>query len=91
MSNTNNDAYVRARINKETKKLATNALKSMGLSTSDAIRLLMIRIANENCLPFEIKVPNANTQKAMIELQEGKGAKMNTIDELMKDLHDENN
>ena len=59
------DTYIRARIDKETKNLASNALKNMGLSISDAIRLLMVRIAKENCLPFEIKVPNSTTKKAM--------------------------
>ncbi len=81
------DTYIRARIDKETKKLASNALKDMGLSVSDAIRLLMVRIAKENCLPFDVKVPNAKTKKAMSELEAGKGKRANSIDELMKELH----
>ena len=40
----------------------------MGLSISDAIRLLMLRIADEQCLPFEVKVPNAASRKARIQL-----------------------
>ena len=46
------DTYVRARIDTRTKELATEALEAMGLSVSDAIRLLMIRIADERACPF---------------------------------------
>ena len=52
------NTYVRARIDKSTKERATDALAAMGLSISDAIRLLMRRIADEHRLPFEVKVPN---------------------------------
>ena len=61
------DTYVRARIDSETKARASDALEAMGLSISDAIRLLMLRIADERRLPFEVKVPNAKTRKAMAE------------------------
>jgi DNA-damage-inducible protein J len=54
--------YVRARIDKVTKERAADALAAMGLTISDAIRLLMLRIAEERRLPFEIEVPNATTQ-----------------------------
>lgn len=46
------DTYVRARIDTGTKERATAALAAMGLSTSDAIRLLMLRVADERRLPF---------------------------------------
>ena len=52
------DTYVRARIDKNTKERAAEALAAMGLSISDAIRLLMLRVADERRLPFEIKVPS---------------------------------
>ena len=52
------DTYVRARIDTNTKERATEALAAMGLSISDAIRLLMLRVADERRLPFEIKVPS---------------------------------
>jgi len=53
------DTYVRARIDTNTKERAAAALEAMGLSISDAIRLLMLRVADERRLPFEIKVPSA--------------------------------
>lgn len=84
------DTYVRARIDTRTKELATDALEAMGLSVSDAIRLLMISIAEEHRLPFNVKVPNATTRKAMTELETGKGKRFSTIDALIVDLHADN-
>jgi len=81
--------YVRARIDSDTKERAASALKAMGLSVSDAIRLLMLRIADERRLPFEVKVPNAVTRKAMVELEAGKGKKFEGVDELMADLNED--
>jgi DNA-damage-inducible protein J len=53
---------------------------------SDAIRLLMLRIADEHRLPFEVKAPNAATREAIAELEAGKGKKFASVDELMADL-----
>ena len=79
--------YVRARIDSATKEQATIALEAMGLSISDAIRLLMLRIADEHRLPFEVKVPSATTRKALAELEAGNGKRFSSVDDLMADLH----
>ena len=81
------DTYVRARIDTGTKDRASEALQAMGLSISDAIRLLMLRVAYERRLPFAVKAPNATTRKAMKELDAGKGKKFSNIDALMADLN----
>ena len=81
------DTYVRARIDADTKKRATDALQAMGLSVSDAIRLLMLRVADERRLPFEVKVPNAISYEAITELEDGKGLRFASVDDLMADLH----
>jgi DNA-damage-inducible protein J len=81
------DTYVRARIDTGTKDRATEALEAMGLSVSDAIRLLMMRVADERRLPFAVKAPNATTRKAMKELEAGKGKRFSTVDALMADLN----
>jgi len=83
----NVDTYVRARIDSETKMRAADALEAMGLSVSDAIRLLMLRIADEKRMPFEVRVPNKATRDAIRELEEGKGKKFSDIDSLMDDLN----
>ena len=80
------DAVVRARIDAATKERATAALGAMGLSVSDAIRLLMLRIADEQRLPFDVKVPNSATIEAMKELNEGKGSRFETPEALFSDL-----
>lgn len=81
------DTYVRARIDTATKERAAEALEDMGLSISDAIRLLMLRVADERRLPFEVKVPNTTTRKAITELESGKGKRLATVKALMADLH----
>jgi DNA-damage-inducible protein J len=81
------DTYVRARIDTATKERAADALDAMGLSISDAIRLLMLRIAEEHRLPFEVKVPSAITRKAIAELEAGKGKRAKSVDVLMADLN----
>jgi DNA-damage-inducible protein J len=81
------DTYVRARIDPATKMLATKALEDMGLSVSDAIRLLMLKVADEKRLPFEIKVPNKKTLAAMAELEAGGGKSFDSVEALMADLN----
>lgn len=80
------DAVVRARIDSATKERAASALAAMGLSVSDAIRLLMLRIADEQRMPFDVMVPTSATSKAMRELDAGKGKRFETPDALFTDL-----
>lgn len=83
------DTYVCARIDTKTKERAADALEAMGLSISDAIRLLMLRIADERRLPFEVKTPNTRTRKAMAELEAGKGKRFRSMDSFMEDLNED--
>ena len=80
------DTVVRARIDRDTKLRATEALQAMGLSVSDAIRLLLLRVAEEKRLPFAVQVPNATTVKAMEELAKGQGKRFGSAEELFEDL-----
>ncbi len=80
------DTVVRARIDARTKERATAALDAMGLSVSDAIRLLMIRIAQEQKLPFDVKVAKPATAKAIRELEAGDGRRFGSGDDLFDDL-----
>jgi DNA-damage-inducible protein J len=59
------NSVVRARIDEQTKNEAAAVLKAMGLTVSDAFRLMMIKIAKEKALPFDLLVPNEKTIKAM--------------------------
>ena len=81
------DAIVRARIDGQVKEKAAIVLAEMGLSVSDAIRMLLVRVAAEKALPFEARVPNAETIAAMEEARSGKLASFATVEELMTDLN----
>ncbi len=76
---------VRARIDHATKQRAAAALADMGLSISDAIRLLMMRIADERRLPFEVKAPNPTTRAKIAELESGKGRRSASVEALFQD------
>ena len=80
------DAIVRARIDTDTKERAAAALGAMGLSISDAIRLLMLRIANEQRLPFTVGVPNAESRKAMKRLKARNGRPARFATQMSRDL-----
>lgn len=80
---------VHIRIDKRVKARATRALASMGLSVSDAVRVLLTRVAAEKALPFEVKVPNAATAAAMREARKGGLTSFRDVSGLMADLHAE--
>lgn len=80
------NAVVRARIDSTTKERAANALAEMGISISEAIRLFLARVADERCLPFEAKAPNAATRAAIAELEAGRGHKFASVSEMMAAL-----
>ena len=80
------DTVVRARIDSDTKARATEALQAMGLSVSDAIRLLLLRVADEKRLPFTVRAPNAATVEAITELEEGRGRRFDSAEALFRDL-----
>ena len=81
------DSVVRARIEPALKKRATAVLAEMGLSVSDAIRLLLTRVAAEEALPFEVRTPNAKTRAAMKAVEAGETRSFGSIDDLMADLN----
>lgn len=78
---------VRARIDGQIKEQAATVLAAMGLTISDAFRMMMMRIAAEEALPFEPLVPNAETIKAMKAARRGDLVSIGTIDDLMADLN----
>ncbi len=80
------NAVVRARIDEKTKNEAAKVFESMGLTTSAAFRMFLIRTAAEKRLPFDL-VPNAETIAAMEELERGEGVRYNTVEEMMADLN----
>ena len=53
------NAVVRARVDEHVKEEASIVLAAMGLTVSDAFRMLLVRVAREKALPFDPLVPNA--------------------------------
>ena len=82
-------SMLHVRMDSELKQKATETLAAMGLSASDAVRLLFHRIAADQAFPLELKVPNALTQKAMAEskkmMKRGK-ARFASADEMFTEL-----
>lgn len=79
---------VRARIDPVLKRDASAALADMGLTVSDAIRLLLTRVAAEKALPFDVRIPNATTAAAIKAADKGKLARFDSVEALMADLND---
>ncbi len=78
---------VHVRIDSKLKAKAAKALKAMGLSVSDATRLLLTRVAAEKALPFQVKVPNAKTVSAMREADRGEVRRAASVGDLMANLN----
>lgn len=79
---------VQARVNSDIKEEASVVLAAMGLSVSDAVRLLLTRVAREKALPFAPLVPNAETIAAMKEARAGGLARFDDVESLLDDLHE---
>ena len=83
------DSVVRARIDSAVKIEAEAVLASIGLTVSDAFRLMMIRIAKEKKLPFEPHVPNKETIEAMKAARRGELIEVGSIDNLFAELNED--
>jgi DNA-damage-inducible protein J len=77
------------RVDERLKKSAGKTLAAMGLSVSDAVRILLHRVVDEQAFPLELKVPNPLTRAAMDEarsIARGGRARFSSADGLMHDL-----
>jgi DNA-damage-inducible protein J len=81
------NTVVRARIDTQVKEEAAAVLASVGLTVSDAFRLMMVRIAKDKALPFEPLVPNAETVEAMKAARRGELKSVASLDALFAELH----
>ena len=81
------NSVVRARVDERTKKQAAAVLKKIGLTVSDAFRLLMVRVATEKTLPFEPLNPNPETIAAMRAARRGDLVKAGKPKDLLRSLN----
>lgn len=77
---------VHVRVDERTKQEAAKTLARMGISVSDAVRMLLVRVAAEKALPFQVRVPNATTVKAMRAADSRKGRRSRSAGALFKEL-----
>jgi DNA-damage-inducible protein J len=83
------NSVVRARIDERIKNEAAAVLSAMGLTVSDAFRLMMVRIAKEKALPFDPLVPNDETIEAMRAARRGELTTVGSPERLVADLNAE--
>ena len=76
---------VHIRVDEAVKTQAAATLAAMGLSVSDAVRMLLVRVAAEQALPFDVRVPNAETMAAIQELEAGRSRRFESVEALLAD------
>ena len=81
------NTVIRARINERIKEEASAVLEAMGLTVSDAFRMLMVRVARDKALPFEPLVPNEKTIAAIKAARRGELGKAKSAGELIEKLN----
>jgi DNA-damage-inducible protein J len=84
-------SMLHVRVDDEIKAQASEALAAMGLSVSDAVRILLKRVVIDQAFPLELKVPNAATRAAMEEARasmRARIARFASADALLDDLEE---
>jgi DNA-damage-inducible protein J len=82
------NALVTTRINEDIKKEASVVLDAMGLTVSDAVRLLLTKIAREHALPFDPLIPNEETIQAMKDARSGNLSSANSVNEFLDAMNE---
>jgi DNA-damage-inducible protein J len=83
-TNANSDAN--RNIDEQLDREASAILAQIGMSVDDAFRLLLTQVVHDECLPFEMHVPNAETIEAMQAADRGEGQHFASAEELFKEL-----
>ena len=79
-------AMINTRIEPKLKMRAEIILRKVGLTSAEAVRLFYVQVCLNNGLPFEVKIPNEETIKAMQSADKRKTHKAKSVDDLFKDL-----
>jgi len=82
---------LRVRVDEQVKDQATEILASMGLSVSDAIRIFLAKVVEDQEMPFAIKIPNAASRAAIAEANHiisGRSARFADADALFNALEE---
>lgn len=80
-------SVVRARIEPELKERVEDVLEQIGLNTTEAIRLYFKQIVMQGGIPFDVRIPNTETIKAIEAVEKGEGLKeYKNAEEMFKEL-----
>lgn len=85
-------SMLHVRVDDEVKTQASEALAAMGLSVSDAVRILLKRVVNDQAFPLELKAPNAPNAQTRAAMEESRAmmkahrARFETAEALLDDL-----
>jgi len=80
-------ATVHIRVDEKVKEKAAKTLAAMGMSVSDVVRILLVRVATEKALPFEVRVPNRKTLAAMKAGERGEVSRATSVAAMMAELN----
>lgn len=83
------NSVVRARIDANTKAEASAILESIGLTVSDAVRLMLKRVVAEKALPFEPLIPNKETIEAIKGARRGELKTAGSVNNLLQELNED--
>jgi DNA-damage-inducible protein J len=76
---------VHIRVDEKVKARGAKTLAAMGMAVTDAVPILLVRVAAEQGPPFRVKVPNRTTVGAMQAADRGKGKRFKSAHALFKD------
>ena len=83
---------IRARVEPDLKHEAEEVFSALGLSSTEAITLFYKQVVLRHGLPFEVKIPNAETRAAIREAESGEGVgRVNSVDELLAEADSDAN
>jgi DNA-damage-inducible protein J len=75
-------------VDEELDREASQILAQIGMSVDDAFRLLLTQVVHDECLPFSMHIPNAETVAAIEELDRGEGKPYSSLDDLFRDMRE---
>ena len=77
---------INARVEPALKAAAEKIFHTLGMNTTDAISIFLSQVVLNKGLPFDVRIPNKATRRAIKEVEQGKGKRYKTSQELMDDL-----
>jgi len=81
------EAYINVRVDKRLKARAEKVLSRVGITTTDAVTMLLYQVVLRQGLPFEARIPNKETRAAIAEIESGGGERFEgSAEELFENL-----